>query len=603
MALIIIAITSCGKALENETRAIELSGHSLDQLISGNSHFDQKSNLTNYEYAEQQIIDLYREEIPHNYSSYEDAYLDSYLNTETLVPITIFQNTNTNLQYINDNSVWNSYNTNDARIASNDVASDVGSNLDHLYNLNGEENNQDELNIIGNSDTPNIIYSNLNDIYKIYNKDNYILMDDRIANSSIASNVDSGQTYTYENQAKNIVSDSNGITNTIFASEVLSNLNYLYERKTNIDDITDSNKLISLKTRLHRPPGYDVLYENMNTNNTYDSDLKKMRIASSDPASEIGSNLNYIFAKYSTRIAKPDIISNIDANINYLYDQRSDPGEIPVGPILSQSSIDADQYSISDNMKTLTEINYHPLVDPNAYYPVLFPESLPLATEKKASKVNYAIVIGIEGYADRTALHTSIADANAFAALLECYGYKVTKMTDETPLIPTKRNIEAAIADLENMKNRGNVIFYFSGHGEIDKDGNYYLLPQDANGAESTYISRNELSNYIQDIKNMAMIIDACNSGALCDLAGQDQLVLASSKPEEPSNEEWMGSQSVFTKNLCDAIRKEMQLNSRITLQNCFVEAQRNTIRWGNTHFLSQTPILTDMTSGRFYLN
>jgi hypothetical protein len=80
-------------------------------------------------------------------------------------------------------------------------------------------------------------------------------------------------------------------------------------------------------------------------------------------------------------------------------------------------------------------------------------------------------------------------------------------------------------------------------------------------------------------------------------------LVLASSKPEEPSNEEWMGSQSVFTKNLCDAIRKEMQLNSRIALQNCFVEAQRNTIRRGNTHFLNQTPILTDMTSGRFYLN
>jgi hypothetical protein len=152
--------------------------------------------------------------------------------------------------------------------------------------------------------------------------------------------------------------------------------------------------------------------------------------------------------------------------------------------------------------------------------------------------------------------------------------------------------------------NRGKVIIYFSGHGDVDDKGNYYLIPQDANGTKSTYISEKELNYYIKDIKNLALIVDACNSGALGSITGEGQLMLASSKINELSNEEWMGSLSVFTSNLCDAIKEQERKSGKILLQSCFYEAYNGTIIWSKGRILSQTPMLKDMTpTKKYYLN
>lgn len=225
---------------------------------------------------------------------------------------------------------------------------------------------------------------------------------------------------------------------------------------------------------------------------------------------------------------------------------------------------------------------------------------------------NYAVVIGINQYSDRRNLRTSVNDAEEMARILrDLYGYEVIMLTDKTESRPpTKHNILAgALAELKAKQNRGDVLVYFSGHGEIDDSGNFYLVPQDADANSTSYISEDELNRYIKDIRGLSLIVDACYSGRLSNtesqrhydgfqgVGEQEQLILSSSREDEPSNEMWNETNSVFTYYLCQAIKDEAKKSSRlplqISLQSCFSSVQDKTARWSSSHFLSQTPILT----------
>jgi hypothetical protein len=181
----------------------------------------------------------------------------------------------------------------------------------------------------------------------------------------------------------------------------------------------------------------------------------------------------------------------------------------------------------------------------------------------------------------------------------------VIKLTDNTENKPTKHNIlYGALAEVGTRHNREKVIFYFSGHAEIDKNGRFYLVPQDASGTPLSYISSHDLEDYVENMNNLAIIIDACNSGGFDVNLGKGQLLLTSSGKDEPSNEEWPGSFSVFTYQLCNAIREERQQDANIMLQMCFFRARDATIQWSRERMLRQTPSMsmTD-TTGPFYLS
>jgi hypothetical protein len=252
----------------------------------------------------------------------------------------------------------------------------------------------------------------------------------------------------------------------------------------------------------------------------------------------------------------------------------------------------------------IPESAYRPIITPSSDFSKML-EHAPLDESKGASRTNYAIVVGINSYADRVGLQTCINDANLIASILESYGYEIIKLTDETTCKPTKHNIDDALAEIRQKQNCGNVIFYFSGHGLLDDKGNFYLVPLDAHGASSSYISKEDFRQYSRDIKNLAIIIDACNSGALCDVTEDGQLMIASSKEKEPSNEEWIGSLSVFTSSLCDAINEEHKKGSKVLLQDCFSAAYYATVDWSKKRlFIDQTPLIEDRTSNkRYYLN
>ena len=191
--------------------------------------------------------------------------------------------------------------------------------------------------------------------------------------------------------------------------------------------------------------------------------------------------------------------------------------------------------------------------------------------ENKKFLKNYAIVVGINNYTDRSSLHTSVNDAETMAALLESYGYDVIKLTDNSDEKPTKSNIlEKALGEMGYKKDVGKVVIYFSGHGE-KKGDKTYLIPQDSNGQVTSYISAEELQKSIKGLKSVALVVDACNSGGLENVVENGQMILVSSKEDQPSNEVWFGSLSLFTYNLCEAMREEGKSSSSVVSGEVFL--------------------------------
>jgi hypothetical protein len=232
------------------------------------------------------------------------------------------------------------------------------------------------------------------------------------------------------------------------------------------------------------------------------------------------------------------------------------------------------------------------------------PEKLPNLKKETRNSKNYAIIVGIDEYKDRMSLHTCANDAKSVADLMSSLGYTVVLLSDQTERKPTKRNIlDLALNEIKDKPELGNVIFYFSGHGTRANNDTFYLIPQDADGSASSYISEYELRQQIKDFKNLAVIIDACNSEGMSPAIGEGQLIIASSRYNESSNEEWTGSLSVFTSNLIKAIKEERARSKKVLLQECFDKAYNDTIKWSRGRFISQTPVLTDLTGGKYYIN
>jgi hypothetical protein len=107
---------------------------------------------------------------------------------------------------------------------------------------------------------------------------------------------------------------------------------------------------------------------------------------------------------------------------------------------------------------------------------------------------------------------------------------KITEMTDDTQIKPTRANIISNLIKMvENSKKGDRLLFLYSGHGSLAKDQNgdeisgydSCLCPIDTleNGK---YIKddeiRNNIVNKIPAGVHMTFIFDCCNSGTGCDL-------------------------------------------------------------------------------------
>jgi uncharacterized caspase-like protein len=183
-----------------------------------------------------------------------------------------------------------------------------------------------------------------------------------------------------------------------------------------------------------------------------------------------------------------------------------------------------------------------------------------------------ALVVGINNY-PKSPLSGCINDATAVATVLEKNGdgsrnFDVKLKTD----VPTKAELRRLIIELFNGDS-DIALFYFSGHGCINKFGGYIVTPDYERNDEGVSMDEILIAANNSDAKNKVIILDNCYSGAFGSpkiTGGQSAYIekgvsiLTASKDDEYSME--VNGHGVFTNLLLDALQGgAADLNGNIT--------------------------------------
>ena len=150
------------------------------------------------------------------------------------------------------------------------------------------------------------------------------------------------------------------------------------------------------------------------------------------------------------------------------------------------------------------------------------PSSQPQYQPKKS-----ALLIGINYTGTSSQLNGCINDVNSINELLKTYKYdKITILTDNTEIKPTKGNILLNLKNLFTNANDGDTIYiHYSGHGTsiIDTNGDEtdgkdeVIIPLDFSPIKDDEF-REYLNLYLTVNANVLAVFDCCYSGTVLDL-------------------------------------------------------------------------------------
>ena len=147
----------------------------------------------------------------------------------------------------------------------------------------------------------------------------------------------------------------------------------------------------------------------------------------------------------------------------------------------------------------------------------------------------WALVIGNGAYeAEIGPLQNPVNDATDMAATLQQLGFDVTLR-----LNATRQQMEEAIAAFRRRLRPGGVgLFYFAGHGVVEKVGQKeegFLLPHDADpdDALTQGVAMGDLARWIERVEAQAVVVclDCCHAGKVICREG----VSLRSAPRRPS--------------------------------------------------------------------
>jgi len=199
----------------------------------------------------------------------------------------------------------------------------------------------------------------------------------------------------------------------------------------------------------------------------------------------------------------------------------------------------------------------------------------------------YALVVGVSKYKEpRLCLNFAAKDATDFAAFLKTQE-KVFRKTHVKLMVDekaTKREVEKYLFhELPKAGKEDTIVLFFSGHGGTDpaQPNQFYFLTSDADPEylEATGLNMTGLRSFERlDSKRVLVIADACHAGMpaslktkaidpplekLMRLFGEasGRVILASSKPEELSQEKPNLRNSVFTYYLLRGLNGEADFN------------------------------------------
>jgi len=562
LVLILMAITPITEAFVDYQNIVKSSQDPSSILLGGNANEGNALALSDYpSVVGYQMPELNNKE--KDIQSLKETYHKSTTPDDTIASWAANPELNSNLNYLYIGGSTNDPGPANENIASGNPILDIGSNLNYLYE-SGTGNNRYAAKAQTTRQSSAIeISSSLNSLNDRNIADDGSVSIDRIASQNHISDMRSNQDYLYQKRSLN---NNDRIISQNPVSDVRSNLDYLYQKSRSDNDHVITNANISSQNLY-------LEFEKAISHSEKDNSINK-----SDINPKTSRSYLYQLCEGSKRdpIDKDFAVSNINTLLDSLVYNKLDINKEFGSLYLSNTNYWKQQNKISYSSNT-----------------------------KSPSTKNYALIVGINDYADHTSLHASVNDAKSLGGILKSLGYEVIELTDVAESKPTKHNIlEGALKEIALKKDKGNVVFYFSGHGYVDNKGNFYIIPQNGNGNPSSYISEEEIYDHTKGIKNLAIIIDACNSGAFKKMStDKDQLIMTSSEENEPSNENWTAPISVFTYNLCQAIEEEDQVNKEIIMQRAFSSAYNETLAWSTNHLVRQTPSLVDTTDGQYYLN
>lgn len=132
----------------------------------------------------------------------------------------------------------------------------------------------------------------------------------------------------------------------------------------------------------------------------------------------------------------------------------------------------------------------------------------------------YALIIGIQNYhaPEIPDLETPLKDAVDMADILKRkYGFTVELLLNNQA---TRRGIDSALRKLVALaKPEDNVLIYYAGHGDLDRQYNDgWWIPYDAQaGVSVTYVDNVQIQKAMRNIKarHVLLISDSCYSGTL----------------------------------------------------------------------------------------
>ena len=131
-----------------------------------------------------------------------------------------------------------------------------------------------------------------------------------------------------------------------------------------------------------------------------------------------------------------------------------------------------------------------------------------------------ALIVGINYYENIKKLYGCVNDARKVEAMLSTHGKGIggdnfsclTRYAEDSDHKIKRSTLKDDLAKLFSQKSEV-VLFYFSGHGHIDKLGGYLLTPECERGDAG--ISLNDILNVAHDSPalNKIIILDCCHSG------------------------------------------------------------------------------------------
>jgi len=207
----------------------------------------------------------------------------------------------------------------------------------------------------------------------------------------------------------------------------------------------------------------------------------------------------------------------------------------------------------------------------------------------------YALVIGIDRYANLRQLTTAVHDADSVGDVLASqYGFAVTRLRDGDA---TRDRIVSALTTMRrNLTENDNFLIYYAGHGHFDRETTkgYWLLVDADRDPENTArdISADDITTMVRGLKarHVLIVSDSCYAGDLgrgddviMGSNGQDEFVrrmmrdpsrtLMASGGDEPVPDQGMGGHSIFAAVLLHALSQQSE--PMFTAADLFAEMRR----------------------------